>query len=393
MALEHGADIVFTEELVSKRLCQCRKEVKGEYIQYIEKEDIMLTLKQSEQSKTVLQLGTFDDESSLKSAELITEVCGVDINLGCGMGFSTKGEMGQALVPNRQKLSQIIQKLKTIDKPISAKIRLQETTQETVEFIRWLQNEGISLITLHGRRHKQFYTNDCDWEELKTVVTDLYELKSDENFKYCPEVKELKHLVNKTNENESNDEITTFEQNQNTQKLYQLKEFPIILNGDICTQEDITTLSNYSPNVKGVMLGRASGVHLGLFSPDGGNFVFNKRNLYKTMFDFVLRAQKEQLTFKKIKFVLLQLIRYQKDYPFGRWRTFDKETEDLRKKTNLQLTQINTELSKLKSIETIIQLIGIEEKEKKDISNNCLNELNEKEEKVMNEKEIKIEEK
>ena len=365
MAIENGADIVFTEELVSKRLCQCRREVKGDYIQYIDKEDIMLTLRQSEESKTVLQLGTFDDESSLKSAELIKEVCGIDINLGCGMGFSTKGEMGQALVPNRTKLSQIIQKLKTVNKPISAKIRLQSTTKETIDFIRWLQNEGICLITLHGRRHKQFYTNDCDWNELQTVVKDLFDLTSEENFNYCPELKEIK----------------------NSEKLQHLKDFPIILNGDICMQEDITTLSNYSPNVKGIMIGRASGIHLGLFSPTGGNFIFNKTKLFKTMFDFILRAQKEQLTFKKIKFVLLQLIKYQKDYPYGRWRVIDKETDEKRKKTNLQLTQINSELSKCKTIEAFIQFIGIDEKDKNDFSQN---NLNENEEKMLNEKNINL---
>ena len=47
MAIEHGADIVFTEELVSKRLSQCRREQKGGYIHYIDKEDIMLTLNES----------------------------------------------------------------------------------------------------------------------------------------------------------------------------------------------------------------------------------------------------------------------------------------------------------------------------------------------------------
>ena len=173
--------------------------------------------------------------------------------------------------------------------------------------------------------------------------------------------------------------------------MKQLQQFPLLLNGDICKQEDITLLSSIRPNVKGVMIGRASGVHLGLFNPLGGDYLFSKEQLYTTMLDFIVRAQKEQLTFKKIKFVLFQMIRYQKDYPYGKWRSIDKHSEEMRKKINLKLTQINTQLSQLKSIENIIQFLAVEPPSKEAFCKG--NTDNDHVEQILSEKEIHFEEK
>ena len=109
------------------------------------------------------------------------------------------------------------------------------------------------------------------------------------------------------------------------------------------------------------------------------------------MLDFIVRAQKEQLTFKKIKFVLLQMIRYQKDYPYGKWRSIDKHSEEMRKKINLKLTQINTELSQLKSIENIIQFLAVEPPSKEAFCKG--NTDNDHVEQILSEKEIHFEEK
>ncbi|BFU26320.1 dihydrouridine synthase dus family protein [Entamoeba histolytica] len=323
MALDAGASAVFTEELVSKRLCECKRVENSGIIQYIHKNDVMLTLKPEQQSKTILQLGTFDVESSVKCVSLIQEVCGIDINLGCGMWFSTKGEMGQALVDNRDKLEKIVKALVGLSKPISAKIRLQQTHEETLEFIQWLYSLGISIISLHGRHHKELYGVDCDWAELEKVVKD------------CP--------------------------------------YDLILNGDICKQEDITKLLSFGKNVRGVMIGRGSGIHLGLFNPQGGDYVFDESKTKMRMTDFIQRAIKDGLRFTKIKFVLLQIIRYEKDYPFGSWR---------REKTTLKLNQINQRISSSKTIEQLIDAISLPELKKEFIQSQNTNKSIEEEKKL-----------
>ena len=86
---------------------------------------------------------------------------------------------------------------------------------------------------------------DCDWEEMKKVVEDLYHLESDENFTYSSIKKE-----------KLNDENLSEEEKN---ELNRLKEFPILLNGDICFQKDIDHLNSFGNNVKGVMIGSVKG--------------------------------------------------------------------------------------------------------------------------------------
>ncbi|KAL7718501.1 Dihydrouridine synthase (Dus) family protein [Entamoeba marina] len=301
LALKNGADVVFTEELVSKRLALCKRIEENDIVKYVDGEDVMVEMKISQSKQTVLQLGTYDVESSIQSVQLVKEICGVDINLGCGKGFSVKGCMGQPLALNREKLQEIIKALTSIHDTVSCKIRLQDTTSNTIEFIKWLYSQGISIITLHGRRHNENYNKDSDYEELQRVV---------------------KGLVN----------------------------LPIILNGDICTQHDIQQLSTYGSNVKGVMIGRAAGCYLGIFRSDGGEYEMNETRTKTFLCEFLLEAHKHQMSFKKIKSILIMFIRYQREYPFGSYR----------KSSSKRLIQLNTDLASSKSLNDLIKVVALD---------------------------------
>ncbi|ELP85117.1 tRNA-dihydrouridine synthase, putative [Entamoeba invadens IP1] len=307
MCLEHGADAVFTEELISKRLCQCIRVEEDGYVKYKDKDDVMLTLKVSERDKTILQLGTYDVATTVKSVELVKEVCGVDINLGCGMSFSTKGGMGQALVSDRSKLESIIKALVPLGQPISCKIRLQNTSEETVSFIQWLYSLGVCMITLHGRKHGQLYDFDCDWDELIKV----------------------------------SNTITS----------------PLFINGDLCCQSDFDKFApDKTKNVKGFLLGRGAAANIDIFQQDQRcdyKFDFEKTQL--TLLDFINRATLEKLSFKKTKFVAMQIVKYNMEMPSGRWR---------KQKTPKELVALNASLSKSKSFDELLRVFAFQNNKK-----------------------------
>lgn len=106
-----------------------------------------------EKGKVVLQIGTANAERALKTAKLVeNDVAGIDINMGCPKEFSVKGGMGVALAANIDNAKQILTTLVTsLTIPVTCKIRIRNTTEETIEHVRELVSTGIKAIGIHGR--------------------------------------------------------------------------------------------------------------------------------------------------------------------------------------------------------------------------------------------------
>ena len=290
---------------MSKRLCQCTRVEHDEYVAYVDKGEEILMLRKDQEQCTVLQLGTYDVETTVKAATLVKEVCGIDVNLGCGMGFSVKGGMGQALVEDKEKLESIIKALVPLGRPVSCKIRLQSSHEETIRFIQWLYSLGVCIVTLHGRHHGELYKADCDWEELEKVS------------------KECGH--------------------------------DLVLNGDISFQSDIDKLNSFSDHVKGVMIGRAASVHLGLFSPDGGDYVPNENTTKEMIMEYALNAKRFSIAYGKVKNVILQIIRTQRNFPFGSWRKVNQNNAG----SPTWLGRMTKEVASSKQYEQLLELMVV----------------------------------
>ena len=93
------------------------------------------------------------------AAKLIEKYCdAIDVNLGCPQASAQRDNFGAFLLdqPNivQSMLTQLVQHCNV---PIFAKIRILATFEETLDFIKLLQNCGVSLITIHGRRRERIH--------------------------------------------------------------------------------------------------------------------------------------------------------------------------------------------------------------------------------------------
>ncbi|KAK9450724.1 uncharacterized protein V1518DRAFT_411534 [Limtongia smithiae] len=165
LALRYGADLVWSPEIVDKKLITCRRVVneKINCIDYVCDAQnkaptvILRTHCVRERSKLVLQLGTASADLAVEAASLVAaDVAGIDVNSGCPKHFSVHSGMGAALLKTPDKLVGILTALVAeVGKPnsigISVKIRLLETPEKTFELVRRLCATGISALTVHCR--------------------------------------------------------------------------------------------------------------------------------------------------------------------------------------------------------------------------------------------------
>lgn len=80
------------------------------------------------------------------------DVAGIDINMGCPKEFSVKGGMGAALLKDLKKAQAILRKLVNgLKIPVTCKIRVFDSVEETVNFCKGLEETGIAAIAVHGR--------------------------------------------------------------------------------------------------------------------------------------------------------------------------------------------------------------------------------------------------
>lgn len=80
------------------------------------------------------------------------DVAGIDINMGCPKEFSIKGGMGAALLEDPLKAAAILEKLvNNLNIPVTCKIRVLNSIEETIKLCQLLENTGIAAIAIHGR--------------------------------------------------------------------------------------------------------------------------------------------------------------------------------------------------------------------------------------------------
>ena len=157
LALEYGADIVYTEEIIDKRiLASDRMEnVALGTIDYIDKRDNSLVFRtcEKEKDKLVIQIGTSDPaRAAAVGRKVERDVSGLDVNMGCPKSFSLKGGMGAALLSHPEKVRNILTKLvESLTIPVTAKIRLLPDIQDTLHLVEVIQDTGVAALAVHGR--------------------------------------------------------------------------------------------------------------------------------------------------------------------------------------------------------------------------------------------------
>lgn len=97
---------------------------------------------------------------------------GIDLNLGCPQVIAQRGHYGAFLMEEWDRVEKMIKTAcARISKPITAKIRIYESVEKTVEYAKMLERAGAKIITVHGRRREQKgpVTGLADWDYIKAV--------------------------------------------------------------------------------------------------------------------------------------------------------------------------------------------------------------------------------
>lgn len=193
LALQYGADLVYTEELVDRSLSDTIRETNSDLktIDYLRDTSKMSAKQQRkltnnniapillridpalERGKLVCQLGTGEPHLARTAAlHVCNDVDAIDVNMGCPKKFSVSGGMGSALLRDSQRASNIIRTLREAlpTTPVSAKIRLLDNVSQTIDFCQALIHAGVNAIAIHGRRVGDPATNPAHWDELKETV-------------------------------------------------------------------------------------------------------------------------------------------------------------------------------------------------------------------------------
>lgn len=198
LALERGASLVYTEEVVDAKLAATERRFdarlgttdwRGAGGQCI------LRTCQREAGRLVVQLGTSGDTATLLAAaklllsdELEPEpepaagadrrryrhhgIVAVDINLGCPKRVATSGGSGAALFANRERCETAVRALREYLPPtiaVTCKVRLCADAAESLDRCRGLAAAGASLICVHARRASERPRDSCRWAEVRAL--------------------------------------------------------------------------------------------------------------------------------------------------------------------------------------------------------------------------------
>ena len=114
-----------------------------------------------------------DPATLLKAAQVVEDRCdAVDLNLGCPQHIARRGHYGSYLMEDWPLIFALINILHlNLKVPVTAKMRVYESTDKTIAYARLLERAGAQIITVHGRTRnmKGHHTGLADWSKIRAV--------------------------------------------------------------------------------------------------------------------------------------------------------------------------------------------------------------------------------
>jgi nifR3 family TIM-barrel protein len=158
------------------------------------------------------QIYGHDENGLVEAAKRLLELGPdiIDINMGCYVKDIAERGAGSGMLRDPAKIGRLFYQLRrAVNVPVTGKIRLgwDEYTRNYLTVARVLEENGASLVAVHGRTKAQGYTGLADWDAIA-------------------EVKQAVHI-------------------------------PVLGNGDVKTVKDIERIKRHT-GCDGVMIGRAA---------------------------------------------------------------------------------------------------------------------------------------
>ena len=101
------------------------------------------------------------------------ECSAVDVNLGCPQRVAKKGAYGAYLADDPKLVEEIVGRLcRECKIPITCKMRVTDSVEQTVAFAQMLERCGCSMITVHGRTKGQISVKNSpvNWSTIARIV-------------------------------------------------------------------------------------------------------------------------------------------------------------------------------------------------------------------------------
>lgn len=125
----------------------------------------------------IVQFCANDPDDFLQAAKHVAPYCdAVDLNLGCPQGIARKGHYGSFLQESPNLIHSLISTLaNNLDIPVTAKMRILDTKEDTLRYAKLLLDAGASWIAVHGRRREQkgHETGLADWSIIRYLRENL----------------------------------------------------------------------------------------------------------------------------------------------------------------------------------------------------------------------------
>ncbi len=159
---ELGANVTVTEMVSSRALV------------YQDKKSAAL-LKKNPGSICGAQIFGNDPEIMAQAAQLALNISGcdfIDINMGCPMPKIANSGDGCGLMRTPELAGDIVKAVvSAVDVPVTVKCRLgwDKGSINVLEFTRRMEDNGTSMLTVHGRTRSMLYSGTADWDMIAKV--------------------------------------------------------------------------------------------------------------------------------------------------------------------------------------------------------------------------------
>src|SRR3990172_2626431 len=160
-----GSAMSYTEFVkVEKVLSRSKEPAKRLYYQEVER-------------PVTFQIYGDDPDLILKAALRVQELNPdiIDINMGCPAKSIADRGAGVGMMPTPLKIARTFKKLtSTLKVPVTGKIRLGWDRNKNYKLIaRIVEENGGSLIAIHGRTKEQRYSGEADWDAIADVKSSV----------------------------------------------------------------------------------------------------------------------------------------------------------------------------------------------------------------------------